>query len=67
MLLSVMLDVRAWALARPLIEQENARVQLSDQLREIENTQEEQGMFSFFGRTIKPILRIHAWSPFQSD
>lgn len=49
MLLSVMLDVRAWALARPLVEHENARVELSDKLREIEKIQEEQGRFSFFG------------------
>ncbi|GJJ15120.1 hypothetical protein Clacol_009395 [Clathrus columnatus] len=46
MFLSVMLDVRAWALARPLIEQDNARVELSSKLREIERIEEDQGSSS---------------------
>ena len=52
MLLSAMLDVRAWALARPVSEQDAAGDSLADRMEQVKKTEEEQGRSPFFGRHI---------------
>jgi hypothetical protein len=50
MLLSAMLEVRAWALARPVSEQDATGDALVDRMEQVKRTEEEQGRFSFVGR-----------------
>lgn len=52
MLLSAMLDVRAWALARPISEQDATGDALAVRMGQVRKTEEEQGRSPFFGRHI---------------
>lgn len=42
-----MLDVRAWALARPISEQDTTGDALADRMEQIKKTEEEQGRSTF--------------------
>ena len=44
-----MLEVRAWALARPIVERDTTEDALATQVGELQKIQDEQGTFSFFG------------------
>lgn len=66
MLLSAMLEVRAWALARPVSEQDAVGDALADRMEQVKRTEEEQGRFTFFGRhgivdfnSSKPLLGFY--------
>ena len=62
MLLSAMLEVRAWALARPVSEQDAVGDALADRMEQVKRTEEEQGRFTFFGRHgIVDFIQAFAW------
>jgi hypothetical protein len=52
MLLSAMLEVRAWALARPVAEQDATGDALADRMEKVKRTEEEQGRSPYLGRHI---------------
>ncbi|KAF8531097.1 hypothetical protein JB92DRAFT_2853264 [Gautieria morchelliformis] len=61
MLLSAMLEVRAWALARPVAEQDATGDALADRMEKVKKTEEEQGRSPYLGRHI-PTFRTVGYS-----
>ncbi|KAF8586600.1 hypothetical protein K439DRAFT_1408508 [Ramaria rubella] len=58
MLLSAMLEVRAWATARPIAEQDATGDALTIRLKEVQKTHDEQGRFCFFEQTRLRLLNF---------
>jgi hypothetical protein len=65
MLLSTILEIKAWALARPIAERDVTEDALANGINDVQKSYEEQGRFSFLGmpgftfKTLNPLHELH--------